>query len=67
VIEVTLHLSILQLIILPEGVQQLLESKREEASWMGYVDTAEVRGKKEKTILVVAKNRIFFLKPGGKV
>jgi len=44
----------------------LLEKRKEEASFIGWVSITE-KGKKDKVILVVGRYRLLALKSGGKV
>jgi hypothetical protein len=43
-----------------------LEKRKEEASFIGWVNFTE-KGKKERVILVIGKYRLIALRAGGKV
>lgn len=49
-----------------EAVKAVLEERHEEASFINWVDKKK-RNKVQKRLLIVGTNRIFSMKPGGKV
>ncbi len=49
-----------------EIVSALLEQRKEEASFMAWVQKREEKTI-EKRMVIIARNRFFSLRPGGKV
>lgn len=50
-----------------KAVQQELDARKEEGHFMGWVESKNDKGQKEKRIFVVGKHEMFTLKPGGKL
>jgi len=53
-------------------VKPLLESRHEEASYIGYITVTKTKkkskkGKSDKSILIIGMNRLFCINPVGKV